>query len=104
MDLLTIAAEVYGEEIDEGVALLDRMIGLHWPHNIRLRKLNLAHPSLCVIGQLYGNYFEAIYLHPILKIACFNTKPENNATKNKLWKMKIQQLKKDKRRLQKKAA
>lgn len=52
----------YSEEVDCGVALLNSIYP-GWKKEIDLEKLNMALPSSCILGQLYGYYHEVKILH-----------------------------------------
>lgn len=46
-------------ETDPGAQLLDRVMP-DWWQRIRLKKLDMTSLETCVLGQLYGNYFNGL--------------------------------------------
>lgn len=56
----------YERRVRRGAALLDRRVARHpgsairnWRNKIDLTRLDLLHEKDCILGQLYGNFFEA---------------------------------------------
>lgn len=47
----------YETEVARGIALLDEKI-LGWRDRIDLGRLNIASCEDCILGQLYGDYFD----------------------------------------------
>lgn len=47
--------------VKRGIAWLEKQWGPDWVEHIDLKTLDLTSGSLCVLGQLYGDYAEACY-------------------------------------------
>lgn len=45
------------DRVDLGVAWLDGRLGPDWPRQIDLETLDLYDPHQCVIGQLFGSFY-----------------------------------------------
>lgn len=50
---------MYEDQIAKGIQLLDEKGPEDWRSKIT-GSLNMANPYLCVLGQVYGNYWEAL--------------------------------------------
>jgi hypothetical protein len=61
---------VYDDVVTRGVKLLDERtsFGVSWPFHVDINRLNLVEWNCCVLGQLFGNYFDGVtelmLLHP----------------------------------------
>jgi len=53
----------YSKEVDRGVALLNSIYP-GWQGKIDLQKFNMSLPSTCILGQLYGYYYDVKILYP----------------------------------------
>jgi len=49
---------MFETQISKGVKYLDEDLGPNWPERISLDELDMVDCLYCVIGQLYGEYFE----------------------------------------------
>lgn len=56
----------YERRVRRGAAMLDRRVARHpgsvvrnWRNKIDLTRLNLLNAKDCILGQLYGNFYEA---------------------------------------------
>jgi hypothetical protein len=76
--------------IREAVKLLDEKLGRQWPFKINLRKLLLADPYRCVLGQLYGNFLNGLYSLPTINH--WERHGFDIYMSTPLWKTKIRQL------------
>lgn len=53
---VTLTPQIARDRVASGAALLDmRLPG--WSESINIETLNLQHSCLCVLGQLYGNFW-----------------------------------------------
>lgn len=50
----------HAERIECGVAWLDAQRGPGWVHHIDIDQLKLSNCLRCVLGQLYGNYWNPV--------------------------------------------
>lgn len=45
------------EEVQRGIALLDKHLGQGWVHRVNLDEFDLANPSDCIMGQLFNGWY-----------------------------------------------
>ena len=51
---------MFEAQIQAGAKLLDRQVGKHWAEEIDTDSLDMHSCFRCVVGQLFGNYWEGI--------------------------------------------
>lgn len=64
MDIETLTIE---ERVENGVAFLDQ-VAIGWEHRINLQTLRLWACSSCVLGQVFGDYTDAVRIFDIEEI------------------------------------
>lgn len=52
---------MFEEQIAKGVEYLDTDLGKSWPNRISVEELNLDNCYYCIIGQLYGDFWDRFY-------------------------------------------
>ena len=51
---------MFEEEVTAGIALLDKQGPEGWRNKIDVETLDLAYIDKCILGQVYGNYFDGL--------------------------------------------
>lgn len=54
------------QRVMRGAEWLDEFGPLRWREKINLRTFDMEHPCRCVLGQVYGDYYDAIEAHPAI--------------------------------------
>ena len=87
---------MFEAQIAKGVEYLDQDLGPSWVERIRVDRLELNDCFRCVIGQLYGSFYERFEEPAEASNLGFSINTEKPAiwyiTLNREWKEKIAQL------------
>jgi hypothetical protein len=91
---------MFEAQIAKGVEYLDQDLGRSWPNKITLEELDLTDCCYCIIGQIYGDFWDKFHFsnHAVpfgFSLDCYLPHDRAQLEYKKLtqeWKEKIAQL------------